>query len=184
MMVILDPVAEPYALSLLECLRTEIAQTIDPPAQVCMRAGDQVSFLIGRDEDECCRGLAWVRIVTVYPSGEQFPQPDELASNCGPLAWGVTLEMGSARCAPTGDANHIPSCDEWSDLAAKLAADDAAMRRALKCCFKNNDPNGFDDVTFLIGPSTPLPVEGGCTGITRTVIVQAPDLDCCDEGSP
>ena len=184
-MTILDPVAEPYALALLECLRTEIAETINPPQQVCMRPGDQVSFLIALNKDECCNGLAWVRVGAVYPSGEEFPQPDETPSNCGPLGWAVTLELGSARCAPTGSAQEVPTCAEWTQLSAELMSDDAAFRRAIMCCFADaNIDNDGVGVQFMIGASENLPIEGGCTGITRSLVVRAPNSDCCSVESP
>lgn len=180
-MAIVDPVAAPHAHALLECLRGEIAKALKPPGEVCMRAGDQVNFLISLNEDECCTGLAWVRIAGYpAPSTVTFPDADVEPSKCLPSRWAVVLEMGYVTCAPVGTDTTLPTCDEWTDLHEALASADAAFRRAILCCYAA-DPGNL----FVIGPGTPLPIQGGCAGITRQITVAADANDCCDvEDSP
>jgi len=179
-MVIVDPVAAPHASALLECLRGEIAQALKPPGMVCMRAGDQVNFLRSLTEDECCTGLAWVRIAEYpAPASTVFPGPDAEAANCFPQRWSVVLEMGYVTCAPVGTAETLPTCEEWTELHEALASADAAFRRTILCCYAADD-----EALWVIGPGVPLPIEGGCAGITRTLTVAADANDCCIETSP
>lgn len=173
-MAISDPVALPLAQQLLACFTTQVSQTTDPPARVGLRPGDQVAFLMSLTTDECCEGLAWVRIDNVYASSE-FPAPDETPREAGPYGWAVVLEVGVARCAPVGTATEIPSVAEWTALAEAQASDDAAIRRAIACCWADTDTD------YVIGDRTALPVEGGCAGVTRLVAVAAANLDCCEE---
>lgn len=171
-----DPVAWPMAQALLGCLTEEIAKVRDPPASVGMRTGQRVDALLSVNEDECCSGLAWVRINDVYPTGtELFPLQDQVAVNCAPYSWAVELEMGAVRCAPTPDVTEIPTNLQWEDLAEKIAQDAAAMRRAVVCCFPPLDVN------FLLGRWQPLPTGGRCAGGTQMVTLAAEWVDCCAE---
>lgn len=176
-----DPVAFPLAQALVGCLETEMARVADPPASVCLRPGQQVDPLLSVTEDECCSGLAWVRIESVYPSSDGiFPaQDDQAGVPCNPRGWAVVLEMGAVRCAPTPDAYSIPDCGEWTAVVDKTMQDAAAMRRAVLCCF-----DGLD-LTYLLGAWSSLPVAGRCAGGTMTVTIEADQLDCCpDDESP
>lgn len=178
-MVIVDPVAAPHASALLECLRAEIAEALKPPGMVCMRAGAQVNFLLSMTEDECCTGLAWVRIAGYpAPSTTGFPDADPEPSRCPPTGWAVILELGYATCAPVGTAETLPSCEAWTDLHEALASADSAFRRAILCCYDN------DDTMYVIGPGVPLDIAGACAGITRTITVRADANDCCEDSSP
>lgn len=174
MTAVLDPSVAPVASTLLQCLTAELATVPRPPTQVMFRVGVTVELLLSQYSDECCLGLGWVRLVTVYPS-TVFPQPDAGAEGCGTLAWAAVLEMGAARCAPTPPSNQIPSAEEWNTLAEEVFADASAMRRAL-CCFA--DVEG--DRLFVPGLWQPLPVEGGCAGGVMAVTVAVDACDCTD----
>lgn len=156
----------------LACLAAAVADLDDPPEQVCLRPGDQVSLLASLNDDECCTGLAWVRLVNTYPSTE-FPDQDVTFSRCPPPQWAVVLEMGIARCAPTADATDIPSCEEWTAATAAQLADRAAMIRAV-CCLEQVDT----DRMVLRGLYTPQAVEGGCLSGTLQVTVAVPACEC------
>lgn len=182
-MAIADPIALPHAEALLECFRTTIADTINPPGEVCLRGGDIVNILVSVSKDECKCGLAWVRVANVYPStSDQFPAPDQGAITSWPGRWAVALEMGVARCAPVGTAQVLPTCEAWTNSAQETLADAAAMRRAVACCYRTNPDT--EDTLIALGLWEPLPIEGGCTGGTMTIVVGADDRDCCSEGSP
>ncbi len=161
----------PIVEALLACYEVEVGKVADPPASVCLRTGDQVALLVAQSADECCDGLAWVRVAAVYPSAN-FPEPDAAPSNCGPIQWAVVLELGAARCAPTGDAQSIPTCEQWLAVSRAVLDDRAAMVRAV-CCW------GADTVwPYLVGQWSPWPTEGGCVGGTMQVTVAAPFCEC------
>lgn len=173
---VVDPVAQPILDALLLCLEQQVARVPHPPAAVCMRPGDQVTLMISRLENECCSGLAWVRLDSIYPSSE-FPALDEGYVKCQ-LGWAVVVELGVARCAPIGDENHIPTCDQWTEVVNDTTADAAALRRTL-LCFRTIEDHRF--TMHIPGTWTGLPVEGGCVGGTMLVTVQAPMCDTLED---
>lgn len=169
-----DLTVRPVADLMLACLTQEVAGLDNPPQQTCLRAGAVVNPDLSLYEDECCSGLAWVRVAGLFPT-ETFPVPAG-PSNCGPFGWAVTLELGIVRCAPTPGPGEMISCTAWTDLAYQLMDDMSALRRTL-CCFGLADP----DRLYVVDSVTPLPVGGRCAGTTMTVTVQAPDCDCDDD---
>lgn len=172
MPVVTDPSVLPVATSLLACLQEALADTADPPANVSLRVGTQVELLLAQSRDECCEGVGWVRVAAIYPSDE-FPQPNTVWSSCGPLQWAAVLEMGVGRCAPTPEADELPTSDEWNTIAQAVLDDAAAMRRAL-CCFTDLE----QDRMHVAGLWQPLPVEGGCVGGYMTVTIAIDNCDC------
>ncbi|MGH9248991.1 MAG: hypothetical protein ACRD0W_05685 [Acidimicrobiales bacterium] len=171
-----DTVVTPLAEALLECLRVEVAKLAVPPAQVCLRTGDVVNLLISLNEDECCSGLAWVRVAGFYPS-TNFPEPMEIPfiNNQFP-SWAVELEMGVARCAPTSDATHNPTCAQWTGAARAVNDDGQAMRDALCCFIDSGTPPRKGRVLPQLWQ--PLTTEGGCTGGIMSVLVRANPCAC------
>ena len=178
-MPISDPVVMPLARDLLACLEQEIAKVDNPPLYVGLRPGNVVAHLLSTSEDECCSGLAWVRPATFYPSSATFPAQDETPLKGGIRAWAITLEMGAVRCAPTPNADRIPSTEEWDAVTQAVMDDAAAMRRAL-CCFIDADPRRSGKV--LPGAWLPLDIEGGCVGGVMELTVMGPVCDCKDAG--
>lgn len=173
MTVVLDPTVAPVAATLLNCLAGELAKTPHPPAMVSYRVGASVDLLLSTVSDECCTGVGWVRLVSVYGS-DIFPQPNAAADRCdNPIQWAAVLEMGAARCAPIPDAGEIPLAEEWDTLAEEVFADAAAMRRAM-CCFAQVE----QDRLYVPGLWQPLPVEGGCAGGIMQVTVAVGACDC------
>lgn len=176
-----DPVVMPLARELLACFDQEIAKVASPPAYVGLRPGNVVAHLISSTgQDECCEGLAWVRPATFYPTGSgPFPSQDEVPIKGGVRGWAITLEMGAVRCAPTPDADRIPTAEEW-DAATQAQMDDAAAMRRAVCCFIEAGVGRTNRV--LVGEWLPLEVEGGCLGGIMTVTVMGPACDCSDAG--
>lgn len=173
---IVDPVATPVMEALHACLDDQIRQVPDPPANVVMRTGDSVELLISQYQNECCDGLAWVRLVTVYPS-TNFPAADEVWTRC-PGGWAVVVELGAARCAPTGDLDTIPTPDEWEAASRAVMGDLAAIRRAFMCF------HGLEDFRYrpmLVGQWQQARTEGGCVGGAMTVTVHMPYCDVLEE---
>jgi len=169
---VLDQSILPVAQELLTCFCTSLNANPDPPEICCLRVGQRVSALISANDDECCRGLAWVRVVSDFPSNDFPEQLTTPIGNCPPGWLAVILEMGVLRCAPAGTIFDLPTCPEWTALFTTLMNDSAAMRDAF-CCLD------LDVSAKLLGIWEPLEVEGGCTGGTRTVTVWVPScLDC------
>ncbi len=178
-MSLADPVVMPLARELLECFNIEIMKVANPPMYVQLRPGNVVAHLLSTSADECCQGLAWVRPAAFFPSSGTFPVQDEAALRTGVLAWAVTLELGAVRCAPTSDADSIPSGDQWDTTVQAVMDDAAAMRRAI-CCFIDAKAGRAGRV--LPGVWQPLDVQGGCVGGILPVTVQGPACDCSQAG--
>lgn len=175
-----DLAVTPLAEDLLACLAQEVAKVEKPPLYVQFRTGDVVDHLISETEDECCSGLAWVRVVTVFPSSDTFPAQDEVPRSGGVAAWAVTLEMGVIRCAPTGDERTLPTGAQWEANFRAVQDDAAAMRRAL-CCFGDMEPRRWKNA-LVVQPWLPISVQGGCTGGVMTLTVRVPACDCSEAG--
>jgi Domain of unknown function (DUF4082) len=174
-----DPIATPVALELLACFTEQLQTLPSPPKYIQLRVGQETGPLIGPGVDECCSGLAWVRVADVYPSWDSFPQADNTWLPCGPLAYAVVLEMGIAFCMPWSDSDgtfedvNPPSTADWAAAFATQMRDQTIMRRTAACCFRPTQRRA-------VGGWTSLPVEGGCTGgkLTVTVSVMSPCSDC------
>lgn len=157
-------VAMDLAQTLLLCLQNEL-QAPHPkpilPQHVMLRAGAEVTPLLSTNDDECCRGLGWVRIASV--SGVREINSTAAAdARCFGQERILTLEMGTARCAPTPGAGAIPSEDEWTAVALLLDEDNGAMERAVCCAFAK-----LDDVA--VGDYEPFGQDANCIGGTMTV---------------
>lgn len=174
-----DPIATPVANALLACFTEQLQQLPNPPKYIQMRVGQDTGPLFGPGVDECCSGLAWVRVAAVYPSWDNFPAADNTWLPCGPLAYAVVLEMGMAFCMPWSDSDGTfedldpPSTQDWATASATQMQHMTLMRRTAACCFAPTQRRA-------VGEWGPLPVEGGCTGgkLTVTVSVMNPCSDC------
>lgn len=163
------PASESAVMLAADTLRACFEAALGRP--VCIRAGASVTLWASTTEDECCTGAAWVRIGPIFPG---FPAQDPTPQPCWPPLWSVTLELGAARCAPTPDAQSIPTCTEHTALAADVVADAAAMLCAV-ACFQQVDP----DRTLMIGAWEPAPTEANCAGGALPVTVSFfPCLTC------
>jgi hypothetical protein len=174
-----DKIGTPVAQQLLACFRTKLETLDDPPKYIQLRLGQETGPLIGPNIDECCAGLAWVRITAIYPSWDSFPAADNTWLPCGPLAYAVGLEMGVAFCMPWSDSGDTfdnidpPSEADWATAAATQMVHQTLMRQTAACCWLPTQRRA-------VGEWSPLPVEGGCTGgkLLVTVSVPAPCSDC------
>jgi len=174
-----DPIATPVAEELLACFTAQLMELPNPPANIHMRVGTDTGPLYGPNVDECCAGLAWIRIAGVYPSWDSFPSPDNDWTPCGPLAYAVQLEMGMAFCMPWADSEDgfenldPPSQADWAQAAVTQMQHQNLMRKTAACCFRPTQRR-------VVGEWSPLPVEGGCTGgkLLVTVSVMNPCSDC------
>lgn len=156
------------ANSLLECYRS--ALTALPaaivPAKISLRHGDQVIPDIGTAEDECCTGVAWVRVVSV----ERARARDDAASMCAGAERVLTLEMGAVSCKPFGTVQSPISADAWDVLAVQQDAYHGAMEAAL-CCAWDDLANTLG-WSAVAGPYEPGGPDGNCVSGTMQVIVE------------
>jgi hypothetical protein len=174
-----DTLILPMAELLLTCFCEALTvqhTAANRPAHCCLRVGESVSADASPYEDLCCEGLAWVRIDSIFASNDEFPNPDTQVpvTGCGVSAWGVVLEMGVLRCAPTGSTTAVPTCSEWTALAVNVTNDARAMRDAICCLTAQLDPS-----SVAIGSWNPLPTTGGCAGGSWQISVQIAN-DCED----
>jgi hypothetical protein len=174
-----DTVILPMANSLLACLAAELALNPDPPALVCLRAGDLVihdANAATSVDTVCCPGLAYVRIGSMFPSSN-FPDPDNSpllpkGNGCFPVAWAVELVMGVVRCIPGMGDPAGPDCADWTLVATHDANDLDAMRRAL-CCWAPTLPKTR---LWLAGAST-VEMNADCIERQMSLTVSVPK--CC-----
>lgn len=171
-----DTTILPMAQSLLDCLEAELLLNPDPPAQVCLRAGDTVlhdADAATSTDTTCCPGLAYVRIGDAFPSSN-FPTPDTEpgGKGCFPIAWAVPLIMGVVRCIPGMGEPAGPSCVDWTDVATRDANDLDALRRAL-CCWQSTLPRG----RLWLAQVAPVQMQADCIERSLSVLVAVPR--CC-----
>jgi len=155
------------AQQLLTCLEAAFEDSAnDTPGSICLRVGE-VPFSAGTHEDLCCTGLAWVRIVRIFPSTD-FPQEDNTVAACPASGRAVELEMGVVRCLPDHGTESGATCEEWTAAFLTVDEDSEVMARAL-CCMQ--DTLGVFPVgeTFLPGEWAPIDGQGGCIGGTMNV---------------
>ena len=163
--------------ALRACLDGEFTGDTGAPNEVCHRPGDIVPLNFGTVQDECCTGLGWVRVVSVDPVIDAGATEQANYSPCNVFESRITLELGVARCNPSGTREAGPTCDQWTALALRMDLDRAAMKRAV-CCFQ--EASGESVVRTVGGTWLPMDSSGGCAGGTMTVTVYT---DCDECGS-
>lgn len=161
-MVALNPVYDVVS-AIASCLCQQIKDTVDLPG-VCFCGivpGDMASAAYSGDcEDENC-GMAWVRLVTMYPS-KIVGQQDNTAGNCG-SGLGIDLELGIMRCFDASE--EVPS-PEVLLAAAQLQYEDAlVMQRAIYCC------SAVPNKSTILSAYTPLGPDGGLVGGSMVVSI-------------
>lgn len=162
---------------LVSCLEISFQDDPGRPQDICQRPGDQVPFGLSITKDECCSGLAWVRVQEIAPATDPASLTDPDFSPCTDTGSVVTLELGVVRCNPYGAGGALPTCEDWTALAARMDLDWRAMRRAVCCAGEELLTDSSPVLRVLPGPWTPLDSAGGCAGGSMTVIVE---LDCTD----
>ena len=157
------------AQNLLDCLQAEIALGPAPidPQYVMLRAGGEVTPLLGTNDDECCRGLAWVRVARTE-AVRGLGDPSNVS--CYTQERNLVLEMGVVRCAPSASVSGVPTEAQWLESALLLDADHGAMESALCCAFLDQDQSAAEEVA--VGTYEPFGVDGNCIGGIMTVNVR------------
>lgn len=176
-MPLTDDLATPLATELLACLCEQMAQVTAPPASCCLRNGDVTPWLMGLTEDECCSGLAWVRVESFFPG---FPEQETAVPVGNDIPnWSLTLEMGAIRCGPF--SRLVPACDEWTETTQRVLEDSYAMRQAF-CCFvdgTHRQPVARARKGSVVpGAWQPLETAGGCAGGIMNLTVRSLPCEC------
>lgn len=158
-----DPIFEVIS-RLSDCLCTELAAAKGPGLCYCgMWVGAQPPPL--GLTDGCNDGVAWVRLVTAYPSAV-FPQPDDGLTTCvTPIAYEV--EIGVARPAPRAEGRAMfPDKQALFDAQRLYASDMRAARRALLCCLPQQQAKVVPrrDIVVRLGAFQPLENAAGKSG--------------------
>jgi hypothetical protein len=172
-----DQTVLPVAQQLLACLCEALSTNPNPPAQCCLRVGDVVYADFNQYQDQCCDGLAYVRVVRIYPTSE-FPSQTEVWTPCAHTSIAVELEMGVFRCEPQQlERVDLPSCDEWTAVATQVADDSQAMMSAA-CCLDQQLMVTSPGTPVLMSVWQPMNSGGGCTGGTLSVFVGLMNCAC------
>lgn len=150
---------------LADCLCKELAAAKGPDLCYCgLWFGDGIPPLGANG----CKGTAWVRLVSAFPS-RNFPQPDDLSlpSACSTrLAYEV--EIGVARYAPRAEGREVmPDPQQIFNATRLYASDLRAASRALRCCLPEEQKRAqAPDILVALGQYTPLPYAAGRSGGT------------------
>jgi len=142
---------------LAECLCAQIKSDALPDVCFCgLVNGEQAAFdYAGQDCGDQC-GMAWVRLITIYPS-VSLGEPSIEADNCGKLL-GFDVEVGIVRCVSVPDEEGNPPTPGMLLADTELQVADAlTMRRAILCCVSSSK-----DVR--LGIYTPIGPSGGLGG--------------------
>jgi hypothetical protein len=117
--------------------------------------GAEVALDYSGDCGEGICGMAWVRLIAVYPS-TVVGTPNELPGNCSSLI-GMDVELGIMRCIsqPADDGTPPDPADLQADAALQVA-DLMALRKAAFCCGNEKD--------LVLGAYTPVGPVGGLAG--------------------
>jgi hypothetical protein len=156
---------------LYDCLCTELATSPNPPVHCQFRVGlDPVAADFDQFEDYCCSGLAYLRIIRIYPSGDNFPARDEVSIPCQPLAWGIEMEMGVFRCLPAEPQHMDPVA--WQDAFDQVQRDAEAMRHAACCWIEHQESNNVAWLNSFFRDWFPFSNQGGCGGGAISITAQ------------
>jgi hypothetical protein len=172
-----DLVFEPLIDLITDCLCAAVAGHPTPPGQCGVRVGDHMSVQATLTSDECCPGVAWVRMVSASPTNEgAFPNPSDDPQVCAPpiYQWVLHVELGIARCVPVGDIDHLPDCTSWTGVQLTGLLDAKVLRQAI-CCVQAN-PLYRDLVIDGLEVAGP---DGACTRTTLNVAVKVVGCDEC-----
>lgn len=173
-----DTTILPLAQALLDCLTTELALNIDPPANACLQVANQVIHDVDAQisaDKVCCPGLNYVRVGQVYPSTD-FPTPDPHHEKCLSLTRAVEFTAGVIRCIPRMGTPEGPTCADW-ELAAQHDANDIdALFKAVCCFVETTEFKAMRGRRYTIQTST---VEQTADCIERMLIMTVEIRRCC-----
>ena len=159
------------AKKLKECIEPYLdGTTSGMPPRSCVHVG-----AIAWDDCECGQ-----LIVAGEDGGEVVSFPDQQDTRgrrgCGPSMFTWNYQISILRCAPQGDGDDPPSCEDI-DAAAEVAYEDAwAVRAGVICCLNEligtKLPNGTTWIQdYTIGRQGFVGPQGMCQGSLLPVTV-------------
>jgi hypothetical protein len=172
--VLVDSQVRPALDAILAAMRVQLGQVTSPPAHYRIVPGTANVIAIKEEAaigwlDECCEGVAWVRMVSKYPTST-FPE-HELWYPEHPTSWAVVLELGSARCGGGPGLVMAPTDDQYgADEQAML--DDLAALIRVPSSIAYPEMHGILD--FVFGAGDPMVSEGNCMATTLGLTIQQP----------
>jgi hypothetical protein len=176
------PTSYLYAQMLLACLCSELEAnaaedpTLPAPQRCCLRAGAEVPHDVLSDgTDMCCLGEAYVKVGGLYPSVQNFPEPDAafIRGDCQLTQFGIPLELGVLRCLPAE-----PDCVDSAFAVRQVAADAEAAYRAVCCWGKQLDAMRPSRLWFA-GAWENFGPDGQCIGGSMPVFASKRGASCC-----
>jgi hypothetical protein len=158
-----DATIWPGLVELTACLCAELEEAQLPELCFCgvVPGADVAWDYVGTSGGD---GMAWVRLVSVYPS-TVFPTTDASLRSCA-TALAAQVELGVLRCAPNPQDDGTPpsAAAQWEATRLQMA-DMRAMYRAVKCCAAKGRQ-------MVVGQYNPTGPRGGVVGGTWQVWVQ------------
>jgi hypothetical protein len=145
------------SLQLLACLTVAVQAAANPPANIQFLPGQQAGEDLSIYRDLCCEATAYVRVTTLYPSFQEFPAPDSLATPCQQQATALGYEVGIMRCVPTGSLEEIPTAEQWRAAHEQSMIDAKSIYKAI-CCYQGV----YNLDAMLVGAWNPIGPQGGC----------------------
>lgn len=175
-----SPAIAPAVVAVLDAMRFELAREPNPPQHYRMVPGVQAAFaltpVVSGVLDECCEGVAFLRIVDIFPC-DDFPNPASvwLPHADGEVSWGVTLEIGVARCGQSAPGQDLAPIDaQYTADVMNILSDVAALHRVGPYLMNLSVPPIYE---YAIGEWQPAQAEGGCIGGSMHFTVQVASCD-------
>ena len=143
-------------IEVASCLCAQIETDGSPPTCFCgVVPGDSVVLAYATDCEEK-DGMAWVRLITLYPA-TSVGQQDTTIGNCG-VGIGADLEVGIVRSYPVYEDGEEPPPAVLEALVRQQVKDAMTMHRAVLCC------SALPTKEVIVGPYAPTPILGGLSG--------------------
>ena len=158
---------------MLTCLTDALEANDAPVAHTALWWGPEVVH------DDCCDGMAYVRLAQVYPTAGQnsgaFPGQDTTHRNCGINALSARLAVGVIRCAAKVDnQGNPPSAATITAETTQMTLDTSIALEAIMCCL----PGVAGVQASMIDVWNPTNPDGGCVGGEWQVRVMVGHCGC------
>lgn len=130
---------------------------LDPPAQAMVTTGAGIPL------QDCCEGLLWVRVDTMYPTDGTGQPLTQARVDWDIPAFTVPLHLGFMMCHATIDPEGYTVDPE---AESGYAHRDGAYRAALYVALVEKFPKAVQPYAsgYRLDPWVPLGPQGGCTG--------------------
>jgi hypothetical protein len=174
-----DPTVWPALVDILAAFQVELAKTHTAPAHYRHVPGLATVLALTPEGDECCEGVAWVRLTDIFASLE-FPAQQSTWEPEGEVSWTVVTEIGVARCGGGPGPNMAPTDAQYLADVQTLMDDAAAMRRV----GPNLKATSTHILDYFYGPGSynQGTAEGNCMLGVMHLSVQVPACDAAAAG--